>query len=162
MQQRPYLNTRDDGGYRFMGVPTVTRAAGETTNGLLAVIEHWNMPVGFGSPYHTHHREDESFYVLEGSVAIVCNGEWQKAGPGDFVYGPREIAHGFTVIGERPARMIVMCTPAGFERFIMDQATPLAEAPPSSPDKERMMMLADRHDIDIHGPLPELPAQFRR
>jgi hypothetical protein len=99
--------------------------------------------------------------VLEGKVAFVCNGEWLQAGSGAFVYGPREIAHGFKVIGDRPARMLVLCTPAGFERFVMDQATPLAEpAPP--PDMRRLEMLAERHGIEIHGPLPELPAEFTR
>lgn len=70
--QQPYLNTRKDAGYRFLGVPTLTRATGETTNGAFGLIEHWEMPVGFASPFHTHHREHESFYVLEGTVAFVC------------------------------------------------------------------------------------------
>jgi len=52
-----------------------------------------------------------------------------------------------------------MCTPAGFERFVVDQAVPLAQ-PPSPPDMERLMALAERHGIEIHGPLPELPAGF--
>jgi mannose-6-phosphate isomerase-like protein (cupin superfamily) len=160
--QQPYLNTREDGGYRFMGVPTLTRATRETTNGAFGLIEHWEMPVGFASPYHTHRREDECFYILEGKVAFVCGGEWlQAAGPGAFVYGPRNIAHGFRAIGERPVRMLVMCTPAGFERFILDQATPITE-PPSPPDMERLMTLAARHEIEIHGPLPEVPAEFDR
>src|SRR6185312_8940539 len=103
MQQQPFLNTRENlGGYRFLGVPTLTRAAGETTNGAFGMIEHWDMPVGFGSPYHTHHREDEHFYVLEGEVAFVCGSTWLKAAPGAFVYGPRGIAHGFkTIAGPR-------------------------------------------------------------
>jgi quercetin dioxygenase-like cupin family protein len=155
------LNSRESAGYRFLGVPTSTRATGESTNGTFGLIEHWDMPVGFASPYHTHRREDESFYVLEGKVAFVCDGKWQKAGPGDFVYGPRDIAHGFQAIGEEAVRMLVLCTPAGFERFVLDQATPLAE-PPSPPDMGRLMMLAERHEIEIHGPLPEIPADFGR
>lgn len=157
MQQRPYLNSRDDSGYRFLGVPTLTRATGETTNGAFGLIEHWDMPPGFGTPYHTHRREDETFYVIEGTVAFVCGSDWLEGGPGAFVYGPRDVAHGFRVIGQQPARMLVMCTPGGFERFILDQATPLAE-PPSTPDMQRLMELAERYGIEIHGPLPALPA----
>ena len=159
--QQPYLNTRENAGYRFLGVPTLTRATDEMTNGAFGMIEHWEMPVGFASPYHTHHREDESFYMLEGKVAFVCGGVWLKAEPGAFVYGPRDIAHGFKAIGERPVRMLVICTPAGFERFVLDQATPIAE-PPSPPDMGRLMALAERHGIEIHGPLPEAPAEFDR
>jgi hypothetical protein len=28
---------------------------------------------------------------LEGKVTLVCSGEWLEAGPGAFVYGPREL-----------------------------------------------------------------------
>ena len=159
MLQQPFLNTRENAGYRFMGVPTLTRATGEMTNGAFGVIEHWDMPVGFGSPYHTHRREDECFYVLEGEIAFVCDDEWLKAGPGAFVYGPRNIAHGFKTIGKGSARMLVMCTPAGFERFILDQATPIAE-PAAPPDMARMTALAEQYGIEIHGRLPEAPAEF--
>ena len=153
-QQRPYLNTREDAAFRFLGIPTVMRATAETTNGAFGFMEHWEMPVGFASPYHTHQREDESFYVLEGEIAFVCGGEWLKAGPGAFVYGPREIAHGFKVIGNAPARMLLMCNPGGFEGFVLEQAAPIGE-PPSPPDMEKLMALAAKYGIDIHGPLPE-------
>ena len=158
-EQKPYLNTREDAAFRFLGIPTVMRATTETTNGAFGLLEHWEMPVGFASPYHTHHREDESFYVLEGAVALICGGKWLRAGPGAFVYGPREIAHGFRVIGSSPARTLVMCTPAGFEGFILEQAAPFAE-PPSPPDMAKLMTLAEKYGIDIHGPLPAAPEGF--
>jgi steroid delta-isomerase-like uncharacterized protein len=154
-----YLNTREDGVFRFLGCPTVLRASAGETNGAFGLMEHWEMPVGFASPYHTHHREDESFYVLEGEVAFVCGGKWLKAGPGTFVYGPREIAHGFKVTGSSPARMLLMCTPGGFEGFVLAQKTPIAEPPPP-PDMGRLMTLAAEYGIDIHGPLPEMPEGF--
>ena len=135
------------------------RATAETTQGAFALMEHWEMPVGFASPYHTHHREDESFYVLEGEIAFVCAGMWRKAGAGGFVYGPREIPHGFKVVGQSPARMLILCTPAGLERFVLEQTTPITE-PPSPPHMGKLMMLAAKYGIDIHGPLPEQPDTF--
>jgi len=150
---KPYVNTREDAAFRFLGIPTSIRSTAETTNGAFGLVEQWEMPVGFASPYHTHHREDESFYVLEGEMAFVCGGKWLTAGPGMFVYGPREIPHGFKIIGHSPARMLIMCTPAGFERFVLEQTTPIAE-PPSPPDMGKLMMLAAKYGIDIHGPLP--------
>lgn len=154
--QRYYLNTREDVPFRFLGIPTLMRATAETTNGAFGLMEHWEMPVGFASPYHTHRHEDESFYLLEGEMAFVCGGKWMKAGPGAFVYGPREIAHGFKVIGSAPARMLLMCNPGGFERFVLEQTTPIAE-PASPPDMAKLMMLAEKYGIDIHGTLPETP-----
>ena len=157
--QRPYLNTREEQPFRFLGIPSLVRSRAETTNGAFGLIEHWELPPGFASPYHTHHREDESFYVLEGEIAFVCGGNWLKGGPGTFVYGPREIAHGFKVIGNLPARMLLMCNPGGFEQFVLEQTTPIAE-PPSPPDMARLMALAAKYGIDIHGPLPEEPEGF--
>jgi steroid delta-isomerase-like uncharacterized protein len=117
------------------------------------------MPVGFASPYHTHQREDESFYVLRGEVAFICGGKWVKAGPGTYVYGPRQVPHGFKVVGTSPAHMLLMCAPAGFERFVLEQTTPIAE-PPSPPDMAKLMTLATKYGIDIHGPLPDAPEEF--
>ncbi len=158
-EQTACLNTRGNAAFRFLGVPSLMRATAETTKGAFGLIEHWEMPVGFATPYHTHHREDESFYVLEGEMAFVSGSKWLKGGPGTFVYGPREIPHGFKVIGDSPARMLLMCTPGGFEGFVLEQTTPIAE-PPSPPDMARLMTLAAKYGIDIHGPLPETPGEF--
>jgi steroid delta-isomerase-like uncharacterized protein len=151
-----YANTREDAAFRFLGIPTLMRATAQTTNGAFGLMEHWAMPSGFASPYHTHHREDESFYVLEGEIAFVRGGKWLKAGPGTFVYGPRELPHGFKAIGHSPASMLLLCTPGGFEQFVLEQTTPITE-PPAPPDMGKLMMLAAKYGIDILGPLPEEP-----
>lgn len=117
------------------------------------------MPPGFATPYHTHHREDEAFYVLEGELAFVCDGKWLKAGPGTYVFGPREIPHGFKIVGNAPARMLLLCSPAGFEHFVLEQATDMT-SPAVPPDMAKMMELAAKYHIDIHGPLPEQPEAF--
>jgi len=152
-KQLPYLNTRDDSAVRFLGMPTLMRSTGETTGGAFGLMEHWEMPPGFATPYHTHHVEDEAFYVLEGEIAFVCDGKWLKGGPGTYVFGPREIAHGFKVVGSAPARMLMMCTPAGFERFVLELSVPLTDF--TQPDMAKLITTAAKYHIDIHGPLPE-------
>lgn len=154
---RPFSNTAASPDFSFLGTPSATRATAESTGGAFYLAEHWAMPPGFGSPYHTHHDEDESFYVLEGEIAFIVDGAWQKAGAGTFVFGPREIAHGFKVVGASPARMLLMTTPGRFEGFVRALAEP-AGAPPTPPDMGRMMAAAAQYHIDIHGPLPESPA----
>jgi steroid delta-isomerase-like uncharacterized protein len=154
-------NFRGDAAFRFLGVPTQTRATAETTNGAFGLVEHWEMPPGFASPYHLHHREDEQFYVLEGEMAFVCDGKWVKGGPGTYVFGPREMAHGFKVLGEKPARMLLQCTPGGFERFVEKLGSPLSE-PVGPPDMAKLIATAAEFGIDILGPLPEEPAEIAR
>lgn len=157
--KEPCLNTREDSAFRFLGLPTLLRSTAETTNGAFGLVEHWMMPPGFASPYHTHYSEDEAFYVLEGEVAFVCGGKWLKAGAGTYVFGPRQLPHGFKIVGNAPARMLLLCTPGGFEHFVLELATPIDD-PPSPPDMPKLLVLAAKFHIDIHGPLPEEPANF--
>src|ERR671924_315369 len=93
----PIALTADEGeALWFIGSLTTIKASGQSTDGRVAVIEHLS-PRGSGSPLHVHHREDEWFYVLEGELTIWVGGDVVVAGPGGFVYGPRDIPHTFTV-----------------------------------------------------------------
>ena len=155
---QPYVNTKEHSPVWFLGLPTAVRATGDTTNGAFGLVESWTMPPGFASPHHIHHREDEAFYVVEGELAVICDGKWIKAGPGTYVFGPREVAHGFKVVGSAPARMLLLCTPAGFEQFVLELSQPLtdpASPPPPPPDMAKLMAVAAKYQIDILGPLPE-------
>ena len=90
----------------------------------------------------------------EGEMAFVCDGKWIKGGPGAYVFGPREIPHGFKVIGTTPARMLLMCAPAGFERFVLEMGEDLT-SPAAPPDMAKLVALAAKYKIDVLGPLPE-------
>jgi len=151
---QPYMNTRGDSAFRFLGLPTLMRSTSETTNGAFGLMEQWSMAPGFASPYHVHHLEDEAFYVLEGEIAFVCNGKWIRGGPGAYVFGPREIPHGFKVVGTVPARMLLICAPAGFEGFVLEMGEDFM-SPGAPPDMARLVELAAKYKIDILGPLPE-------
>jgi quercetin dioxygenase-like cupin family protein len=129
------------------------RSTGESTNGSFGLMEHWEMAPGFASPYHVHHLEDEAFYVLEGEMAFVCDSKWMKGGPGTYIFGPREIPHGFKVVGSSPARMLLLCAPAGFERFVLELSVPFNDFTP--PDMAKLMAVAAKYKIDILGQLPE-------
>ena len=156
--RQPYVNTRQDNPFQFFGAPTVMRSTGETTDGHFFLMEHLAMPPGLASPYHVHHNEDEAFYVLEGTVAFLCDKTWRVAGPGTWVYGPREVPHGFRVIGTSPARMLLQCAPAGFERFVRELSLPV-DAVPAPPDMALLIATAAKYGVDILGPLPDMPAQ---
>src|SRR5437879_6077230 len=148
---QPYVNTAAEPPIYFLGLPTILRATGQTTNGAFGLVENL-MPPGFASPYHVHHLEDEAFYVLEGEVAFVCDGKWIHARPGAYVFGPREIPHGFKVVGTTPARMLLLCAPAGFERFVLEMGDDF-NAAPAPPDMTKLASLAAKYRIDILGPL---------
>jgi quercetin dioxygenase-like cupin family protein len=136
----------------FLGQQTWLRGTSDNTGGTLAVIEHILEP-GFASPYHLHHDEDESIYVIDGELRVVNEGGGQVIGAGGFIHLPREQAHGFCVHGDAPARVLLLATPGRFAGFIADLSSP--EPPTSAPDMGVLLATAARYSIDILGPLPE-------
>jgi quercetin dioxygenase-like cupin family protein len=144
----------------FLGVLATVKAASETTDGRVAVIEHL-APRGAGSPLHVHRREDEWFYVTEGELTFSVGGRVIAAPAGSFVYGPRDIPHTFEVTSDQ-ARFLLVTEPAGFERFMRALAEPaqaLTVPPPADepPDVERLAAIAADYGIEILGP-PGIPA----
>ena len=96
-------------------------ATGEETRGQFALMEQiarkGNVP-----PRHIHHREDETFYVVEGEMTFFIGDETIKATPGTMVFAPRDVAHSFTIDSEQ-VRILVMVAPAGAEGFFRVQCT---------------------------------------
>jgi len=87
----------------------------EQSDGQVAVIETAPAP-GVGPPLH-HHDFDETFYVMEGELTFRLRDEILTAGPGELVFAPRGVPHTFANLSGTPARQLIVCTPAGFERY---------------------------------------------
>ena len=98
------------------GGPLVFKARGEQTGGSLTLFENVIAP-GDGPPLHTHAAEDEAWYILDGQLRFLLGAELQAARTGGFVFVPRRTPHCFQNVGTAPARIIVMFTPSGMERF---------------------------------------------
>src|SRR5438270_4422880 len=95
----------------FFGGLTTIKATGDRTDGRVAVTEHL-APRGTGSPLHTHTRESEWFYVLEGELTVWIGGEVIVAPAGSFAFGPQNVPHTFIVSSDQ-ARFLLVVEPAG-------------------------------------------------
>jgi quercetin dioxygenase-like cupin family protein len=145
-------------GPAFSAVGDIYRvlASGDQTGGAYALSEARVFPNG-GPPPHIHRREDEAFYVLEGTITFTVNGQRVVAGPGTFLQAPRNIPHTFKNETTSPARMLIFVTPSGFEKFIAQFAQPVPsfDSPPlpvSPEDLARLMTLAPQFGIEILPP----------
>jgi quercetin dioxygenase-like cupin family protein len=130
------------------------KATAETTGGLFGLVESWIAP-GASPPLHIHRREDESFWVLEGTVRFQTAEETVVAGPGSFVFLPRDVPHTFLVEGDEPAHMLTLLTPGGSERFFVEGGRPPEGPglPPSGPpDIEKLARVAPEYGLEIVGP----------
>lgn len=141
---------------RFLGLPTWIRAGRANTAGALSLVEQV-IPPGFESPWHIHHDEDESFYVIEGSIEVVVAERTVSLAAGDYAFGPHGIAHGFRITGTTPARVLLMTTGSGLADFIHEASDPAGKdgaTASGQPDLGRLLAAAERHGLAILGPMP--------
>jgi mannose-6-phosphate isomerase-like protein (cupin superfamily) len=52
-----------------------------------------------GVDSHIHADHTDSFYVLEGELEFLQDGEWHRVGPGTFLSVPPNVEHGFRPCG---------------------------------------------------------------
>ena len=97
-------------------------ATAEEPRGQCALIEATTRK-GNVPPRHIHHREEESFYVLEGEMNVTVGDRTFKATPGTLVCLPRDVAHSFAIESEQ-LRTLILLTPAGLEGFFKEFSVP--------------------------------------
>jgi quercetin dioxygenase-like cupin family protein len=101
----------------------------EESGGAVSVIES-AVPAGFpGPPLHVHDF-DEAFYVIEGELMFQVEDQLVTKGPGELAFAPRNIPHTFANRSGAEARYVLVCTPAGFERYFERMAAEQAGVDP--------------------------------
>ena len=129
----------------------------EQTGGAYSLFEV-SMHPGGGPLPHIHHREDESFYVLQGEFEFVVDDSALRAGAGSLIYLPKGTLHAHKNIGEGVGRMLESQTPGGlcehyFEevgKAVDDETRPLAFE--DQPDMGRIVEVAAEYGIEIPPP----------
>ncbi len=124
---------------------------GNQTEGRYAQLAMTLQP-GCEPPAHTHTREDETFYLLEGSIRFTIGEHVFTANPGDYVCTPKNIQHKFEVLTS-VAKIVLTITPAGFENYfqtpgLAEPATsltlpPVPQGPPPAEAIEALIKLLD-------------------
>ena len=54
---------------RVIGVTNLCKATKDDTRGIFSLFVS-SVPVGEGVPLHTHHKEDEAYYILDGEFEM--------------------------------------------------------------------------------------------
>lgn len=147
LQPSPTARARQ---YWFFGMLAEIKASAAETNGMYTLVEI-TAPAGLQTPLHVHYREDEGFYVLEGSVTIEVGEQTVELGAGEHALGPRDVPHRFTV-GPEGAHMLWVLTPGGFDEFVDDVSVPAERptVPPASvapPENAAEIVL--RHGMEL-------------
>jgi quercetin dioxygenase-like cupin family protein len=134
----------DAPGGDLMGGAIHIRVRSEDTDGQYGLIEQV-VPAGFPGPaLHIHPDFEETFYVIEGQMAIRVGDEAHEAGPGTVAVVPRGTPHTFANPTDGPVRMLIVVTPGGFERYFAALAVAIREAG-GFPPAEEIIALGRAH-----------------
>jgi len=82
------------------------------------------------APLHVHHRDDEAWYVLEGTLRVLVGKAEVEAHAGSGVFVPRGTAHTYWNPGPGPVRYLLVMTSNIYslikEIHAMESRTPVA------------------------------------
>ncbi len=152
LSQKPVLLAAGGGPtLAFMGVTLAYKVSSHETGGAYALLDY-AMPSHFaGPPPHWHKMTNEGFYVLEGRITFSLGAQVFVGEPGAFVYVPTRTVHKFSNEQGRPARMLSVITPGGFENYFKELVA-LWQAEPVWPPKDMSKLTALYQKYDQYSP----------
>ncbi len=117
------------------------------TGGAMSILEILVEPKA-GPGLHTHDREDELWYVVEGEFRFKAGGRMLSASTGGMAFGPRGTPHCFQNVGETSGRLLVVTAPSGVER-LFEQLDALKPGPVPP---EAYVALGSSSGVEFVGP----------
>ncbi|MGO8904754.1 MAG: cupin domain-containing protein [Solirubrobacteraceae bacterium] len=127
------------------GVRIEIHLTSENTGGAFCLLVD-EPPVGWSLPAHRHNNEAETIHIVEGDFVIEIDGEPSRLSAGETVHVQRGAIHSSANIGAHPGRRIVLFSPAGMERFLLEVGVPTAD---SEIDLRGALAAAVRHGWDF-------------
>lgn len=152
----PFITGPGEGqAFWYLDALAQIKAPAAATGGQVSVGEH-TLPHRSSPPLHVHAREDEAWYVLEGTITYQVGNETLVAEAGSFVWAPRGIPHSFRT-DSPTARLLTICVPGGFEDFFAAIGRPAATltlppAPEGPPDMQVILGHSQAYGCEIVGP----------
>jgi hypothetical protein len=84
---------------------------------------------GSEPPAHTHSREDESYFIIKGSIRYTIGDQVITVNEGEFVYLPKDVPHSFAIQTEQ-AEVLMWLSPAGLDQWFWDNSVPAPDGAP--------------------------------
>lgn len=131
---------------------------GRETNNQLTILEYVEGPQT-APPIFTRHAFIEVFHVLEGTLIFqFLDEELFELTAGSTITCPPWKPHSFWNQTDMSVRALLICTPAGLERFFEESSALIAQMPPDQtpPDDMRAAMktLRDKYGLEHVGTPP--------
>jgi quercetin dioxygenase-like cupin family protein len=115
------------------------KALAELDDGDLSLMERTLPAGGRRPPAHRHTNCSEAYFVLDGLVSVIVEGEELTLGPEDFLLVPRGTKHTFGNGGDEEARLLVIHAPA-MDAYFAGLHDLWNRVEPPTADEERALM----------------------
>lgn len=150
--QHGVMRQRDNAKTVSMGSNIVTfHLTSEETGGLYSLTEFiMAAPPAPGPPMHVHESESEATYVLEGELLFTLGERSMKASTGAALFVPKDTKHTLSNLGLGTARILVILTPPGFEKFWEEMAN-LLKVSGGKPDPTNVLSLQQKYHLNTGG-----------
>jgi quercetin dioxygenase-like cupin family protein len=132
----------------------------EHFGGAFTIVEV-GLPPGEMIPPHSHTREDECNFMLEGELTFYIGGELVLASASAFVLKPRGVYHALCNTGTVPARFLEFHIPGEFENYYDEYEQIVESAMDEDERLKARVELGERYGVIWHEELiPEAMARF--
>ncbi len=148
-KEQPIVLAQNGGSTHYvLGSPYRFLMTSADTGGAFALLEV-TAPPQFAVPLHLHTREDETFFVLDGTMEAECGGCALTLPKDATARLPRNVPHSYRNPGTSPARYLVLITPGGFEKCLEEFARLSSDQPPSA---ETLQAIGKKYGLEFPGP----------
>lgn len=111
------------------------------------------IPPESGIPLHIHHKEDEYIFLIQGRLTFQLGESVFPVEPGDTVYMPKGVLHGFRSTGSEDAHIlftIALNPDSRYDTMFDDIAGTGVE------DFDKLKSICNRNNVEFLSP-PRLP-----
>jgi quercetin dioxygenase-like cupin family protein len=143
----------------LIGLQVDCKLSTEDTHGAVCIFE-----VASGWPRHLHRDQDEWIYVIDGELVLEVGERRFRAGAGESIFLPRQVAHVWSPTGH--AKIINVYQPAGQIEDFFHELRSFSDAPTpeqvinntyTEKQSKALHQLFDAYGMELLGP-PIIPA----
>ncbi len=127
-----------------------------TAAGGMGVFEMDVPPGSNVPPPHSHTRNEECVYVLEGTLRYSVDGVVRDLSPGDWMFTPRGSVHHFSNPKDGTARALIVLTPDIGAQYFRDVGSLVNAGGP--PDVGRLISVMAQYGLVPAPPQPKSPS----
>ena len=110
------LSAEDAGGHQGISAspfitpqdyPTLSHK-GNSSLAWISLQQYDADPTVTATSPHVHHLSEQAFYLVAGRARFELGDLKQEVGPGELVYVPRHVKHGYVVLDEKPVKWLMI------------------------------------------------------